>query len=125
MRHGSATGIRPIAKAITATLTLTRVNHGFDVTERPIIPHQTFAGLPRFAVTGGRRPGASAELGWRAPSHVSFAAIGMRRPVPNAREVTLIPRAAWLRLCSLAAISRMTRSTVGRSNPAATISSAL
>ena len=40
----------------------------------------------------------------------SFAAIGIRQPVPNARSVTLSPGAACLRLNSARCTSRSTRS---------------
>ena len=58
------------------------------------------------------------------PRHDSRAAIGIRHPVPNARSVTFSPGAACLRLNSAIRTSRSTRSTVARSKPAATISSA-
>src|SRR6185503_9183367 len=67
----------------------------------------------------------SAGAGDEYPRHDCFAAIGIRHPVPNARSVTLRPGAACFRLNSAIRTSRSTRSTVARSNPAATISSAV
>ena len=51
-------------------------------------------------------------------------AMGMRQPVPKAREVTFRTGAACLRLNSAARTSLRTRRTVGSSKPWAMISSA-
>ena len=48
------------------------------------------------------------------PVESSFAAIGIRQPVPNARSVTFSPGAACLRLNSASRTSRRTRRTVSR-----------
>ena len=69
-------------------------------------------------------PDESAGAGDEDARHETRAAIGIRHPVPNARSVTFNPGAACLRLNSATRTRRRTRSTVARSNPAATISSA-
>ncbi len=54
----------------------------------------------------------------------SFAAIGIRQPVPKVRSVTLMPGGACFRLNSAARTMRSTACTVFGGKPAATISSA-
>ena len=54
----------------------------------------------------------------------SWRTIGIRHPVPNAREVTFRTGAACFRLNSAIRTSRSTRRTVASSKPCAMISSA-
>src|SRR3974390_1953915 len=52
-------------------------------------------------------------------------AMGMRRPMPNARGDTFSPGAAWRRLYSLKVILLMTSLTTAASNPRSVISDLL
>jgi hypothetical protein len=66
-----------------------------------------------------------ARLSESLPQSTYFCAIGIRRPTPNARLVTLMPGAACSRLYSLMSTRRCTHRTVFSSKPWAIMSRAL